>query len=377
MTHVFRRQAPEMWNDRLDALPMVPLSSVSVSSAEIASVGIAVQQGNVSGTGPDVAAFERSLENHTRRRFAIATNSGTSALELALADLPFVQGDEVIVPAFTFAAPASAVVNAGLTPVICDVDAASWTLSAEACVSLVSKRTKAIIAVDVMGNPCDFSSLERLGLLIIEDAAESLAGTYAGQPLGAFGAVGVLSFHANKTVSAGEGGALLTDDADLASRVRLRANHGMAAGYAHVVAGRNFRMANLVAAFGLAQLGRFPELTFKRRAIIRAYEQAFEGLPLSQQVTQPNGTRAPWLAVFRTSRRDDLLAHLRARGIDARAVWPSLSEQPFLSAWRRPAPVAESLARECIWLPTFADMTESQIERVVDGVRSFYERVQR
>lgn len=364
-------------DDRVGDLPMVPLSSVSVSSAEVAAVGKAVQQGNVSGTGPDVAAFERSLENATGRKYAIATNSGTSALDLALGAFDFAPGDEVIVPAFTFAAPASAVVNAGLTPVICDVDPASWTLSVDACASLLSRRTRAIIAVDVLGNPCEYDSLSSLGLPIIEDAAESLGGSYSDVPLGALGAIGILSFHANKTVSAGEGGALLTDDADLASAARLAANHGMGPGYIHEVAGRNLRMANLVAAFGLVQLERMPELIAKRQTVISAYEEAFELLPLSRQVVQPNASKAPWLATFRVSRRDELLAHLRMRRIDARAVWPSLARQPFLATWRRSAPVAETLARECIWLPTYAEITDAQIQRVVEGVKSFYKRGRR
>ena len=358
-------------------IPMIPLSSVSVSSAEVAAVGRAVTQGNVSGTGPDVAAFERCLEKNTGRKYAIATNSGTSALELALWALHLAPGDEVIVPAFTFAAPASAVVNAGLIPVICDVDPASWTLSVDACASLVSRRTKAIIAVDVMGNPCEYDSLSSFGVPVVEDAAESLGGSYDDVPLGGLGTVAILSFHANKTVSAGEGGALLTDDGDLASAARLWANHGMGADYTHEVAGRNLRMANLVAAFALAQLERMPELVAKRQAVIHAYEEAFEDLPMSGQAIQANASKAPWLATFRVRRRNELLAHLRMNRIDARAVWPSLGRQPFLASWRRSAPVAEMLARECIWLPTYADMTDSEFQRVVDGVKAFYKRERR
>lgn len=357
---------------RNSELPSIPLSSVSVSAAEVSAVTKAVKRGDVSGTGPDVAAFERCLEGHTDCKYAIATNSGTSALDLALEAFNFAPRDEVIVPAFTFAAPASAVVNAGLTPVICDVDPASWTLAVDACAALVSRRTRAIIAVDVMGNPCQYDALGALGLPIIEDAAESFGGSYAGIPLGALGTIGIFSFHANKTVSVGEGGALLTDDGDLAAVARLRANHGMRPGYLHEIAGRNLRMANLVAAFGVAQLERTPELVAKRQAVITAYEAAFEVLPLQRQTVQPSATKAPWLAVFRVSNRDGLLAHLRNLRIDARAVWPSLTRQPFLATWPSSAPVAEALARQCIWLPTFADMTETQVQRVVDGVSSYY-----
>jgi perosamine synthetase len=353
----------------------VPLSGVSVSQAEIASVLTALDAGEVSGTAGDVGRFEKSLGLITGRRRAVAVNSGTSALEITLAAVGVGPGDEVIVPALTFAAPAAAARSLGADVVLCDVDPGSWTISPESCAAAMSRRTRAIVAVDVFGQPCNFDALAALGPPVVEDAAEAFGAEYRGRPCGAHGVAAILSFHANKTVATGEGGAVLTDDDELAERVARLSAHGMrpGGGYRHGVAGRNVRMANLVAAFGVAQLSRWRELTARRNTIAAGYRGLLGDLPLGYANPVDGGRPSCWLFTAATDRRDDLLRHLRNRSIDARAIWPSLDEQPFLASARTTdLTTARSLARECFWLPTFHDLTDEQIEWVAESVVSFF-----
>lgn len=354
------------------ALDGIPLSSVSITIDEVQAVIQALWRGEVSGTGTDVRRLEAELQTHSRTRAAVVTNSGTSALELALQSLGLDRGQEVIVPAFTFAAPASAVLNLGLTPVLCDVDERTWTLDLDLCEGMLHDRTGAIIAVDTMGNPCDYRRLRLLDVPVIEDAAQGIGGTFDQQPLGGLGDLGVYSFHANKVVAGGEGGAVVVHDLELGSKVRLLANHGMTRGYSHPIAGRNARMQNLTAAFIRAQLSRIVGLVECRQAVEERYLAGLEGLPLVWQQTTVGGNRSTWLVAVRTAEREALLQFLRARGVDARGAWPSLSRQPFLSAVRRSTPVAERLAEEVMWLPTHAEITLFDVDRVVSLVKEFF-----
>jgi perosamine synthetase len=345
---------------------------VSITDAEMRAVSAELLAGTVSGTGAAVARLEADLSRRLGRCYAVATNSGTSALELAFEVLDIGLGDEVLIPGFTFAAPASAVVNRRATPVLCDVDPATWTLDPAQCRSAITERTKAVVAVDVLGNPCDFTALAELGVPVVEDAAQAIGARYRDTPCGGWGVVSVLSFHANKTVAAGEGGMLLCDDRALAERARITRDHGMGPGYEHRIAGRNLRMPNLVAAFAAAQAARTDELVRRRRDVEARYREGLANCPVTVQTEVPGSEPSTWLSCFRTKRRNELVEYLRCSGIDARAVWPSLDAQPFLNAWARPLPVSRRLAAECFWLPTYHDIERSQVQAVVSAVRTFF-----
>jgi perosamine synthetase len=228
----------------------VPLSRVTLSDLERTFAHAAVDSGWISGTGGYVRDFEQGLAARLGRRHVVAVGNGTLALELALLALEIGPGDEVIVPALTFVAPAAAVRAVGATPVFADVTAESWTVDPARAAELVTPRTRAVVAVDLLGHPCDADSLAALGVPLVEDAAQAHGALYRGRPAGSLGVVSTFSFHANKTVSTGEGGCLATDDPGLAERARLIANHGMTAArpYWHTVVGRNFRMTNVTAA---------------------------------------------------------------------------------------------------------------------------------
>lgn len=353
---------------------VVPLSSVSITDLEVSSVNDALRRTDVSGTAPGVADLERILCQLTGSRHAIALNSGTSALEVALEALQLPPGSGVIVPALTFAAPASAILSAGHKPLICDVEDSTWTLDVAAVEQLVNQGAAAILAVDVMGNPCDYETLISFGLPVIQDSAEAIGARYQGEAAGSSGLIGVLSFHANKPVTGGEGGALLTSDDVLAERARLVVNHGMLPGYVHSIAGRNLRMSNLAACLVSAQCSRLSELLGRRAAIARRYMRGLAGLSVDWQRSTPGAEGVVWLTALRTVLRDGLVADLQANGIDARAIWPSLEVQPFLSSFARPCPTAALLSQEVLWLPTFFDMEDSTVDMIIDTIRAYFAR---
>ncbi|MFI7426703.1 DegT/DnrJ/EryC1/StrS family aminotransferase [Micromonospora sp. NPDC049836] len=352
---------------------LVPLSRPSLGPREQAYVQDALASGWVSGTGPYVERFEAALAERLWRSHVVAVSSGTTALELTLAALGIGPGDEVIVPALTFAAPAAAVLTVGATPVLCDVSPADWTLDPAAAGELITAHTRAVIAVDVLGHPCDYAALARLGLPVIEDAAQAHGAAVGDAPAGSFGLASVFSFHVNKAVTSGEGGCVATDDAELAARVRLLAHHGMTPQrpYVHEVAGRNGRMTNLTAALGLAQVERWEELVAARRRVGERYTAHADGLGFGGRPVRPGVRASCWLHTVATdpATRERLVRLGRVAGVDVRGIWPAL---PELALYRdrapRPWPVAAAVSRSCAWLPTSADLTDEEIDRVVRAV---------
>lgn len=351
----------------------MPLSRPDIGEVERRSVDEAIRSGWISGTGPYLAKFEEALAQQVQRRHVIATANGTLALEVALRAMGVGYGDEVIVPAFTFAAPALCVLAVGATPVIADIDESTWTLDVGDAERKRTSRTRAVIAVDVLGHPCDFDALDRLGIPVIEDAAEAHGAQYRGEPAGSFGLISVFSFHANKPVSTGEGGCVGTDSGELAERVRCIVNHGMVADepYLHRVVGRNFRMTNLTAAIGFVQVERWDELTSKRNEIARRYDELLGDLPGYR--SRPKAEWAHyscWLHTVVLPDRTSLITHLRACGVDARPVWPALTEQPVLQEYPAYCPVAERIAQQAIFLPTSSLMSAEDVDMVCSAIKS-------
>lgn len=351
----------------------MPLSQPWLGDLEREYVQDALASGWISGTGPYVERLESSIAERIGRTHVIAVSSGTTALELALAALGIGRGDEVIVPALTFAAPAAAVLTVGATPVLCDVSKVDWTIDPAAAHACLGPRTRAVIAVDTLGHPCDFEALAALGVPVIEDAAQAHGAMLGRQPAGSHGVLSVFSFHANKAITSGEGGCVATDDPDLAARVRLVANHGMtaAAPYVHTVAGRNARMTNLTAALGAAQVHRWTELTAGRARAHERYTALTGELGFPTRPVRSGVKASCWLhtVVIGQERRDRMVSAGREAGVDVRAIWPAL---PSLALYRshtpRPCPVAEAVSRSCVWVPTWSHITDRDIDHVVDVV---------
>jgi perosamine synthetase len=355
----------------------IPLSSADIGDTERKYVEASLADGWISGIGPYVRAFERRLRPRIERSDVIATANGTLAIELGLRGLGIGPGDEVIVPALTFAAPAASVLAVGAKPVLADISPTDWTLSPDAVGAAITGRTRAIIAVDVLGHPADHDQLTSFGLPLIEDAAEAHGATYKDRPVGSFGTLSVFSFYANKPITTGEGGCVATDLAELADRMRIIANHGMRPEqpYVHEVPGRNYRMTSLAAAVGLGQLDRWDELIRRRNRVAEAYSTMLDPERFQQRPVAHWAGYSCWLHTVCVDNRDTLLEEVRRRGIDARAIWPALSTQPIFNPGGTTHPVAESVSSRALFLPTSAQMTLDQIELVVETLAAAFDGV--
>jgi perosamine synthetase len=349
----------------------IPLSAPFLTGREAYYVQDALTRGWLSGVGDYVSRFEAVLAARTGRKYIVAVANGTLAIELALRTLGV--GSEVIVPAFTFAAPMLSVLAVGAVPIIVDIDPVTWTIDVNDASRRATAATGAIIAVDVLGHPCDYMKLERIGVPIIQDCAEAHGAWYRRKPVGSQGLLSIFSFHANKAISTGEGGSVGTDDSALAEQLRLLANHGMskARPYIHPVVGRNYRMTNLTAAVGLAQVEAWDELIAARCAVADRYRCGLGGTATGEPGTADWATRSTWLHTITAQDRQEVVTAVRAAGIDARAVWPPLHRQPVLAGMVHAAeehPVADRVSASALWLPTSAGMSDKTVDRVVSAV---------
>ena len=377
----------------------IPLAEPSIGALEIEYVTDAVQSGYVSSIGPYVTRFEEEFAAAVGAGHAVACASGTAALHVALRILGVGPGDEVAVADFTFIGSVNPVVYQGAEPLFVDSERATWNLDPELLVDHLSGRLsrgealpKAVEVVHVLGQP---ARIERLldfcaehGIAVLEDAAESLgagwvSGPLAGRHTGTVGTVGAFSFNGNKIATTGGGGMIVTDDAALARRARHLTTQAKVpgVGYLHDEVGYNYRLTNLSAALGAAQLERLPEFVTRKAEIAERYDAAFRSLRLVLPPRQESDQATYWLYSVlvpdgaTSADRDALLDHLNGAGIQARALWRPLHMQPPFAATRRlGGEVAEDLFGRGISLPCSVGLGETDQQRVIDAVLAFFER---
>jgi perosamine synthetase len=363
----------------------IPVARASVGPLEEKYALDALQSGWVSGNGPYVERFEDEWSRQCATEHAVAVSSGTAALQLLLLALGAGSGDEIIVPALTFAAVANAVRHTGAIPIVVDVDAATWCLSPAAVAAAITARTVGVIAVHAYGHPADVDAIgsvaARYGLWVVEDGAEAHLATYRGAPVGGLAAGAAFSFFGNKIITTGEGGAVTTDDRALAETMKALRHHGIAGAddrYEPSLVGFGLRMGNLAAAVGCAQLERAECLVDQRRAVVARYEHELCSVAgIALQPVGPFVVTAPWLFSILVAgsgdrcARDDLARALRGRGIESRNLFPPLGALAVAQPARHPTPVASSLARAGLSVPLFAGMEECEIDRVVEAIRGW------
>lgn len=368
----------------------IPLSNVDLSDVERTYAAEALASGWISGTGGYVEKAEKSLAAFCDTDGCTVVCNGTAALHLALMCMGVEPGDEVIVPGMTFVSPAAVVARMGAVPVIADVQEVSWCLDPGEVDRLATERTRGVIAVDLLGHPADFDALREVcrarGLFLVEDAAEAHGSRYKGRRTGSLGDVSTLSFFANKTLTCGEGGALLSRDMEVMSRAVVMKNHGMTKErpYWHDIVGDNFRLSNLQAAILLGQIERAEEIIEKKMRVSELYRQGLSDIEsLALRPSAEWADIVPWIEPIQILpdsgvSRDELVARLRAEDIDVRALWAPLARLP---AYRRycldkeiSTPVAERLLDGLLWLPTSSVMTETHVEIVVDAIRGILHR---
>jgi perosamine synthetase len=325
--------------------------------------------------------FEELFMQHLGVQYAIATSSCTGALHMGMAALGIGPGDEVIMADTNWIATASPIVNLGAKPVFVDILPDSWCIDPEKAEVAITPRTKAIVAVHLYGNLCDMDRLlaigEKYGIPVIEDAAEAIGSVYHGSRAGSMGKFGSFSFHGTKTLTTGEGGMFVTNDADLYERVSTLSNHGRARGQTKQfwpdVVGFKYKMSNLQAAIGRAQMERIEELIGRKREIMATYRQHLSGLPGISTNPEPEGTvNGAWMPnlVFAPETgitREKLQAAFAAENADARVFFWPLSSLPMFEPLASNAH-AWSIPDRAINLPSYHDMTHSDISRIVDSI---------
>jgi perosamine synthetase len=340
----------------------------------------AVRSGWISSLGAYVQRFEQAFANFCGVEHAISVSNGTTALHLALHALGLSPGDEVIVPALSFVASANAVHYTGATPIFVDIDPQTWTLDVSQAAAAVTPRTRAVMPVHLYGHPADMPALNALAaqhqLVLVEDAAEAHGAAVNGQRVGGLGRVGAFSFYANKIITTGEGGMLTTDDAALAARCRMLRDHAMppAQRYWHDEVGFNYRLTNLQAAVGVAQMEQIDTFIARKRHIAARYDQALADVPGLVRPVERNGyTNVYWMySILVTDdfplTRDDLMSALRARNIDSRPFFHPLDTLPPYRQ-EQPCPVALDVAHRGLNLPSSPRLSDVQVAYICDTLR--------
>lgn len=381
-----------------DDLPHLPFARPSITDAERHAVMDVLDSGWLT-TGPQAREFETRFAEFVGSRHAVALNSATAALHLALEAFGVGPGDEVIVPTWTFVASAEVAVYLGARPVLVDVDPESLNTSVESVLAAVTPRTRAVVAVHIGGRPMAIAdlvaALDPLGIPVVEDTAHAFPSRIAasGRMAGTVGRAGAYSFYATKTITTGEGGMLVTDDDDLAARVRLMSLHGIgrdawkryAAGgswyYEVEEAGFKYNMSDMAAALGLAQLGRADELLAARRQLVDWYRAAFARSPVADLVElpmdEPDGSHAWHLFIVRLALerlvvdRGQVMDALAERNIGASVHFIPLHLHPYYQrlGWHAEQfPVASREFHRVISLPLWPGMTSADIDRVVGAL---------
>ena len=358
----------------------IPWAKPSFSAEDKKHLLRALESTWISG-GPYVRELEERFCAWHGVSHGLAVSNGTTALQLALLALDIGPGDEVIVPGFTFVAPVNMVIAQGATPVYVDIDPETWCIDPASIERKITRKTKAIIAVHLYGNVCDMDAIGKLarrkGLRLIEDAAESAFSKYKGRPAGTFGDLGCFSFQATKTITTGEGGFVLTSDSKLAERMRVVRDHGMRAGkrYWHDVVGFNFRMTNLQAAIGCAQLKRLGRIISERRRLYRLYRERLRRIPaVAMQRFAPEVEPVVWAITVKLDpdrfrgKRDAIMARLSDAGIETRPGFYPFSVMPLYRAPK--LPVSMSVGLNAISLPSFPALEERQIDFICDRLET-------
>ena len=345
-----------------------------------------IDTGWISSEGPFVREFEQKFAESVGRKYGVAVCNGSAALEVAVRALNIGEGDEVIMPTMTIISCASPVVRSGAMPVLIDSDACTWNMDVARLEDRITSSTRAIMVVHTYGLPVDMDPVlelaDKYGLDILEDAAEAIGQKYKGRPCGSFGRLSIFSFYTNKHITTGEGGMIVTDDAALADRCRSLRNLCFQPGkrFVHNELGWNFRMTNLQAAVGLAQLQQLDVHLTRKHQIGNRYHELLadvDGLLLPLKRTE-YAVNVYW--VFGLVLDDQIpfdaeqvMSMLRERKIDTRPFfWPMHAQPVFrkLELFQETrCPVADRLARRGFYIPTGLALTDSQIERVAEGLR--------
>jgi len=369
-------------------LSRIPVASVDLSGNEEAYAVDAIRSTWISSTGAYLNRFEREFAEYCQSTTSLAVCNGTVALHLALMGLDVRPGDEVLVPSLTYVATANAVRYVGAEPVFIDVDPETWCIDPDKLEAAITRRTRGIIPVHLLGHPADMDRINRVadvhGLWVIEDAAEALGAKYKGQPVGSLSHCATFSFFGNKVITSGEGGAITLSDERLATRLRALRGQGMDPNrrYYFPITGYNFRLTNLACAILCAQMERKEAILDQRRKLCERYNQMLRSIPgIGLQPVAPWAEISPWMYCCMIDpdafggTRDELMQALTEKNIESRPMFISLHTlPPFREESRKRnehLPVTDRLSESGIMLPTYNTLSEADQDRVVGTIVEF------
>lgn len=359
----------------------IPLYQPDLSGNEKRYVLECLDSTWISSKGKFISEFEDRFAAYLGTKRAVGACNGTVALHLALITLGIGPGDEVIVPTLTYIAAVNAITYTGATPIFVDSRRDTWQMDPDDVLRKINSRTKAIMVVHLYGQPCDMDALTRIAkehnLFVVEDCAEAFGARFKENLAGTFGDIAVFSLYGNKTITTGEGGMLITDSDELSKRALHFRGQGLADNreYWHDVVGYNYRMTNICAAIGLAQLERADEFLSKKRELATSYQKQLAGLPVEVHSEAPNTTHSYWMIsilVENPADRDRLRDHLRESGVETRPLFYPADTMPMYAAKRPPFPVAEDLSRRGINLPSWPGLTNAQLQTIVSAISGYF-----
>ncbi len=367
------------------------LSRPDITEKEIEAVCAVLRSPNLS-LGPKLAEFENVFSKYIGTKRAVAVNSGTSGLFLCMLALGIGQGDEVITTPFTFISSATVIMMAGAKPVFVDIEPESLNIDAAKIESKITDKTKAILPVEVFGNPAGMDKVceiaEKHGLVVIEDSCEALGSKLFGKKVGTFGKISVFAFYPNKQITTGEGGMILTDDDNLADMCVSLRNQGRGKGdgwLSHERLGYNFRLSDINCALGIVQLSRIKEIKAKRKQVAKWYQEILAADDRLTVPTEPNGCDISWFVFvvrlaeeFTGRQRDRILQDMNAKGIQVSNYFPPVHLQPFIAKQfgykKGDFPITESVCERTIALPFYNNLTKDEVAIVCKTLKEVLDK---
>lgn len=370
----------------------IPLFKIYWDDEDTEMVKDAIQRGMFWAIGPNIEKFEKMLSEYVGTKYALVFNSGTSALHAVLLAYGVGQGDEVVVPSFTFIATANAPLFVGAKPVFADIEETTYGLDPDSVRRKISPRTKAIIPVHYGGCPCLIKELKEIAeehdLILIEDAAESLGAAVDSKKVGTFGDCAILSFCSNKVITTGEGGAVVTDSAEIYEKLKLLRSHGRAetANYFssteymdYVTLGYNFRMSDITAALGIAQLKKVDKIIEMRRQNAEMLSAKLSEIVQVETLSPPDDFFHVYqmytIRVKEQGSRDSLSAFLSEKGIMTKVYFTPVHFTSFYKdnlAYDCQLPITERLSRQVLTLPMYPSLSRDEINYIADSIATFY-----
>lgn len=371
----------------------IPVNTPLLNGNELKYLTECIETGWISSEGPFISSFEEKFSNYIGCDYGIAVSNGSAALDIAIKALNIGPGDEVIMPAFTIISPAQSVVTAGAIPVLIDSDPLTWNMDVTQIEAKITPKTKAVLVVHIYGLPVDMEPVLQLAkkynLKVIEDAAEMHGQTYKGKMCGSFGDISIFSFYPNKHITTGEGGMLLTNDDELAKRCKKLRNlcfEPQGPRFVHYELGWNYRMTNLQAALGLAQLEQINNFIEKKKVMGAVYQKELSNLktkgyllPLEKTDYSENIYWVFGLVAPEQDQKEKMVLHLTENKIGTRPFFWCMHEQPVFQKMglfrNEKYPVAEKLARNGFYLPSGLGLQSQEMKTIIQKINMLYETI--